>query len=92
MTLDYTVHGQIKITMSDYVNEIITVFDKAEPKGGGTESSVAPDSLFKVDESCENLKQDKAMEFNNMLAKTLYATKRARPVTCTKIAFLFTRV
>jgi hypothetical protein len=42
MTLDYIVCGQAKITMLDYVNEIITAFDKAEPKGGGTKSSVAP--------------------------------------------------
>jgi hypothetical protein len=40
MTLDYTVRGQVKITMFDYVSEILAAFDKAEPKGGGTKSSV----------------------------------------------------
>jgi hypothetical protein len=92
MTLDYTIRGQVKITMFDYVDEIITAFDKAEPKGGGKKSSVAPNSLFKLDESCENLKQDKAAEFHNMVAKTLYATKRDRPYTCSAITFLTTRV
>jgi hypothetical protein len=29
MTLDYTVCGQVKITMFDYVDDIITAFDKA---------------------------------------------------------------
>jgi hypothetical protein len=58
MTLDYTVHVQVNITMFDYADEILTSFDKAEPKGGGAKSSEAPDSLFKVDESCEKLKQD----------------------------------
>jgi hypothetical protein len=29
MKLDYTVCGKVKITMFDYVNEILTVFDKA---------------------------------------------------------------
>jgi hypothetical protein len=29
MTLDYTVPGQVKITMFDYVDEILTAFDKA---------------------------------------------------------------
>jgi hypothetical protein len=48
LTLDYTVRGQVKITMFNYVDEIITAFDKAEPKGGGTKSSAAPDSIFKV--------------------------------------------
>jgi hypothetical protein len=71
MALDCTVRGQVKISMFDYVEEIITPFDNAEPKGGGTKTSSVPDSLFKVDESCENLKQDKAVEFHNLVAKTL---------------------
>jgi hypothetical protein len=52
MILDYTVRGQVKITMFDYVDEILTALCKAELKGGGTKSSAAPESLFKVDESC----------------------------------------
>jgi hypothetical protein len=92
MTLDYTVRGQVKISMFDYVDQIIAALDKAEPKGCGTNTSAAPDSLFKVDEICEKLKQDKAVEFHNLVAKTLYTTKRARPDTCTAIAFLTTRV
>jgi hypothetical protein len=92
MTLDYTARGQVKITMFDDVDEILTDFDKAEPKGGGTKISAAPDSIFKVDENCENLKQDKAVEFHNLVAKTLYSTKRARPDTCTAITLLTTRV
>jgi hypothetical protein len=92
MTLDYTIRGQIKITMLDYVNEILIAFEKAEPKGGGTKTSAAPDSLFKVDENFEKLKQDKAVEFHNLVANTLYSTKRARPDTCTAITLLTTRV
>jgi hypothetical protein len=92
MTLDYTVRGQVKITMFDYVDEILTAFNKAEPKGGDTKTSAAPESLFKVDENCEKLKQDKAVEFHNLVAKALYSTKRARPETCTEITFLTTRV
>jgi hypothetical protein len=92
MTLDCTVHGQVKITMLDYFDEILTAFDKEEPKGGDTKTSAAPDSIFKVDESCENLKQDKYVELHNLVAKTLYSTKRSRPDTCTAIAFLNTRV
>jgi hypothetical protein len=92
MTLDYSVPGQVKITMLDYVDEILAAFDKAEPKGVGTKTSAAPDSLFKVDEDCKKLTQAKAVEFHNLVAKTLYATKRARPDTCTAIALLTTRV
>jgi hypothetical protein len=71
MTLQYTVCGQVKIIMFDYVDEILTAFDKAEPKGGGTKTSAAPDSLLEVDENCEKLKQDKAVEFHNLVANTL---------------------
>jgi hypothetical protein len=92
MTLDYTVHGQVNISMFNYVDEIINAFDKAEPKGGGTKSSAAPDDLFKVDEDCEKLPPEKAVEFHNLEAKTLYATKQARSNTCTATAFLMTRV
>jgi hypothetical protein len=92
MTLDYSIPGQVKITMLEYVNEILAAFDKAEPKGGGTRTSAAPDILFKVDEDCDKLAQIKAVEFQNLVAKTLYATKRARPDTCTAIAFLTMRV
>jgi hypothetical protein len=48
MTLDYTVRGQVKITMIGYVDEILIAFDKADPKGCGTKSSAAPDNLFKT--------------------------------------------
>jgi hypothetical protein len=78
--------------MFDYVDEIINAFDKAEPKGGGTKSNAAPDHLFKVDKDREKLTPEQAVEFHNLVAKTLYATKRARPDTCTAIAFLMTRV
>jgi hypothetical protein len=75
ITLDYTVCGQIKISMFDYVDEIIADFDKAEPKGVGTNTSAAPDSLFKVDESCRKLKQDKAVEFHNLVARHQYLVR-----------------
>jgi hypothetical protein len=91
-TLDYTIRGQVKITMIDYVDEIITAFDKAEPNGGGTKTIAAPGNPFRVDEDCEKLPPYKAVEFHNLVAKTLYATKRAKPDTCTAIAFLTTRV
>jgi hypothetical protein len=94
MTLDYTIRGQVNISMFDYINEIINAFDKAEPKGGGTKSSAAPDDLFKIDKDREKLPPSKRLpvEFHNLVAKTLYATKQARPDTCTAIAFLMTRV
>jgi hypothetical protein len=75
MNLYYTVRGQVKITMFDYVNEILNAFDKAEPNDGGTKTIAARASLFKVDEICEKIKQDNAVGFHNLVAKTLYSTK-----------------
>jgi hypothetical protein len=92
MTLDYSVPGQVKIKILDYVDEILAAFDNAEPKGGGTKTSADPDSLLKVDEDCEKLAQSKAVEFHSLVVNTLYTTKRTRPDTCTAIAFLTTRV
>jgi hypothetical protein len=73
--LDYSIPGQVKITMLDYVDVILAAFEKAEPKCGGTKTSAAPDSLFKVDEDCDKLAQAKAVEFHSLVAKTLYAAK-----------------
>jgi hypothetical protein len=92
MTLDYTVRGQVSVTMFEHLEEILKVFDEAEPKGGGTKSSAAPANLFTVNEDCEKLSEEKAVEFHTIVAKTLFVTKRARPDTCTPIAFLTTRV
>ena len=92
MTLDYTLCGQVQITMIDFLDEVLIAFDKAEPKGGGTKTSAAPENIFKVDEDCKKLPQSKTVQSHNLVAKTLYATKRARPDTCAAIAFLTTRV
>ena len=91
MTLDYTVPSQVQISMFDYIDEILTAFDKAEPKCSSTKTS-APKNLFIVNKDTEKLCQDKAVEFHNLVAKILCATKRARPDTCTSIAFLMMQV
>ena len=49
MTLDYTVRGQVQITMIDFLDKVLIDFDKAELKGSSTKKSVAPENLFKVD-------------------------------------------
>ena len=92
MTLDYTVCGKVQITVIDFLDEVLISFDKAEPKGGGTMISAAPENLFKVDKDCEKLPQSNTVQFHNLVAKNLYATKRARQDTCMAVAFLTTRV
>ena len=40
MTLDYTVRGQVQITMIDFLDGVLITFEKAEPKGGATQTQV----------------------------------------------------
>ena len=92
MTLDYTVSGQVKIIMIEYLRKILAAFEKAYPKSTGTKTSTAPDNLFVVNEETKKLSTEKAVQFNNLVAKMLYTTKCARTDTCTSIALLITRV
>ena len=78
--------------MMSYIEEIVTGFDKAYQKGKGTKSSDAPKNIFVLNEDCKKLDQEKVAEFQNLVANTLYATKRAIPDTYTYIEFLKTMV
>ena len=92
MSLDYTFCGQVRITMPGYIKDILTAFDKADTKGKSTKSSATTNKMFLVDKDCKRLDQVKVVDFQNLVAKTLYATKRAIPDTCTSIAYLTTRI
>ena len=50
MTLDYTVRGQVRITMLSYIEDILTAFDKAYPKWEVKKSSATPNNLLVVNE------------------------------------------
>ena len=92
MTLDFTVKSQCKIHMFDYVEEIIKLFEKAAPEEAGTKASAAPKNLFVVNEDCRKLPPHQKEKFHSIVAKVLFATKRARPDTATAVSFLTTRV
>ena len=83
MRIDFSIPRRVQITMFDNVEDIITAFEKACPKLKGAKSTAAPDNLFKVNDDCEKLPEDRAVIFHNLTAKTLFTTKRARPDTCT---------
>ena len=63
MTLDYSTFGQVKITMLDYIDEILDTFYKSYPIGGGNNSIAAPYIIFKVDEDCKELMPNKLWSF-----------------------------
>ena len=80
------------MSMLYYIDEIIYVFDRTEPRGCGIKTTVSPEDLYKVDEKFENFSTDKAKIFHNILSNTLYNTNRESPDTCTAVAFLTTIV
>ena len=104
MTLDFTTKGQVKISMVDYVKEVIDVWDKAPQldsdgftkvisrHGKKGKKCAAPDDLFKIDEDATKLSTEMSTTFHNIVAKALYMVKRAWPDALVSIAFLTTRV
>jgi hypothetical protein len=92
MNLDYTTAGQVKITMINYAEEVLTAFGKADPKANGTKTSEAPEDLFNINQDSPKLDPSLAATFHTLVTKILYCTKCARPDTCTALAFLTTRV
>ena len=92
MTIDFRTKGQVKVTMFKFIKEILAEFEKAMPEARGIKSSAAPANLYTVSETSEKLRETQAVLFHRLVAKTLFATKRARPDTGTAISFLTTRV
>ena len=83
--LDYTEGGTVKVSMIDYINEIIAALDKLYPIGLWVKTRAAPEDLYKVDEDCDKLSPDKAKMFHNLVAKTHYNNNRTTPDTCTAV-------
>jgi hypothetical protein len=90
MTLDHDVQGQVSVTAFDHLDDMLTVFEKTESNGASAKTSAV--NLFTVNEDCEKLPHSEAVEFHNVVAKTLHVTKRARPDACAQIVFLTARV
>ena len=91
MQLDYRTDGVCKINMFKFLKECIADFERIMPKEKGTKTSAAPSNLFEINEDCVKLDKKQAEQFHSLVAKMLFATKRARPDTGLAISFLMTR-
>ena len=91
MQLDFTVAGQVKIAMSNYIQEMLEDFHKFDPSKTFSRTP-ATDHLFKVRDDQPKIDEQKSQTFHTFPAKALFATKRARPDIHTSVAFLTTRV
>ena len=91
MQLDFSLAGQVKITMFDYIQEMLEDFHKFDPNKTIPRTPAA-DHLFKVRDDKPKLDEQKAQVFHTFTAKALFATKRERPDIHTSVAFLTKRV
>jgi hypothetical protein len=91
MTLDFTVPGQVRITMLPDINKIVDQFSQYD-NSTSIAATPAAKHLFKVNNEAVPLSKDQKTVFHNFVAKCLFLTKRARPDIATALAFLTTRV
>jgi hypothetical protein len=68
------------------------VFSFVKRKSNPARTSAAHDDLFVVNDDAEKLSEEGSTALHNLVVKTLYVSKRARPDVSTAIAFLTTRV
>ena len=90
MTIDYSKKGKVKITMMDYIQDLLKELP-TEMKGEA--ATAAANHLFEVNgEDPVKLDEEIAVMFHHNVAKLLFLCKRARPDLQTAVAFLCTRV
>lgn len=87
MNFDFSVKGEVKITMEGYINDVLKSYEVE-----GTATTPAQIFLFEVREDAELLDSEMKAEFHSRVAKLLYLAKRVRPDILQTIIFLSTRV
>jgi hypothetical protein len=93
MDLDFSTNGaSLQITMPEYIKELLKTWESVATKEKGTNDCAAPKDLFAVDNKCEKLATTAKEKYHSILAKILFAMKRARPDSGISISFLTTRV
>ena len=75
MNLDFSVPGEVKITMIPYVKGMLADFSKYD-SSDKTATTPAGVNLFKVDPNCALISEAMATAYHNMTAKALFLTKR----------------
>ena len=89
MTLDYSVPGKVIITMSDYIEGMLS---EAPPSLLGESATPAAAHLFNTEDDGEPLDDDRAAIYYHHTMQLLYLSKRARPDLQLPVSFLTTRV
>ena len=89
INFDFKPDGTVDVEMKDYPKECIKEFPDDISNVVTTPAAL---HLFKVDDKTNKLSVDKMEIFHRIVAKLLFACKRARPNIQTAVAFLTTRV
>ena len=92
MTIDFADTGKVKITMHDYVDEMIS---ELPTKIIGEPATPASNHLYKIrndDDTNQLLTPELSEKFHHFVAKTLFLSKQAQPNLQTAVVFLTTRV
>jgi hypothetical protein len=87
MTFDWSTKGEVKITQSGYINDIL-----GECGVTGTSKSPASTNLFETRENAPSLDNADKDWVHSQVAKMLYLSKRTKPECLTAVAYLATRV
>ena len=88
MNLDYSVPGEVKVNIVDYVKGMVRDFPEEL-----SDKVTCPwnENLFKIDQNSPPLSKSKAEEFHTFIAKGLFVSKRAWQDIQPAIAFLTMR-
>jgi hypothetical protein len=76
MDLDYSVPGEVRVTMVDYLKRVITEFPEVITGGA---ASPASEKLFTLrpEEECKPLEEKRAIAFHHCVTQLLFASARA---------------
>jgi hypothetical protein len=86
MTFDFSIDGQVTITMNKYISEVLKFTDVK-----GRVATPATSGLYSIVDS-DPLDADAREYFHSVVAKLLYLSKRVRPDLLTAVGFLTKRV
>ena len=91
MQLDFSVDGEVRITMVDYIDRMLQEYTGKIKNKVYTPAAL---HLFKVREEGDEilLDEDTASKFHTVVAQGIFLCKRARPDIQLTVAFLTTRV
>jgi hypothetical protein len=89
MTIDFSINGKVRFSMTDYVRGIL---DELPDDMNGECATPAPNYLFEVNNDCDKLDLETPDMFHHNTAKLLFLCKCARPDIQPAVAFLCTRV